>query len=107
MVWAVRVENPAAPAAGRFLLTPLGADVTVGRPPTKTDAKPDIVVPDKSVSKIHAVLRVEPGGEGGASTLVITGGAEQDKTSRKRRAEEMFNSTAAGGKKPPRGAKRA
>ncbi|GFR40726.1 hypothetical protein Agub_g1335, partial [Astrephomene gubernaculifera] len=44
----------------------------VGRPPSKADTKPDIVVNEKSVSKIHAILRVEPGsGDGDPQNRLI------------------------------------
>ena len=79
MVWIVNVEIGGKRQADSFLITAgdpgQRREITVGRPPAKADTKPDIVVPEKSVSKIHAVLRVEvdesPGGR--PNRLILEG----------------------------------
>ncbi|KAG2489586.1 hypothetical protein HYH03_011867 [Edaphochlamys debaryana] len=93
MVWRLGLELNAVRQEGGFTLTagpvPGGAEgaegagaastpreVTVGRPPPKAKSGaegafcPDLVVPEKSVSKVHCVLRVELGGEGPASLVL-------------------------------------
>ncbi|GLI69789.1 hypothetical protein VaNZ11_014488, partial [Volvox africanus] len=78
MVWVVQVELAGQRQADSFLLTPGCPEnqrgYTVGRPPAKVDAKPDIVIPAKSVSKIHAVMHVLSDIDDGTapSRLIIT-----------------------------------
>eukprot|EP00198_Chlamydomonas_reinhardtii_P002532 XP_001691868.1 predicted protein [Chlamydomonas reinhardtii] len=63
MVWCIEVELGGQVQADRYLLTggplPGPREVTVGRPPAKAAVRPDIVVKEPSVSKIHAILSVE------------------------------------------------
>ncbi|GLC38662.1 hypothetical protein PLESTM_000759100 [Pleodorina starrii] len=78
MVWVIHVEIAGQRQPDRFLITAgdqeKPREVTVGRPPTKVDTRPDIVVPEKSVSKIHAVLHVSTTCDDGSAgnRLIIT-----------------------------------
>lgn len=78
MVWCIEVELGGQVQADRYLLTggplPGPREVTVGRPPAKAAVRPDIVVKEPSVSKIHAILSVEHAvGEQQGPALVLKG----------------------------------
>ncbi len=80
MVWVIGVEIAGQRQADRYFVTEgdpgKPREVTVGRPPAKADTRPDIVLPDKSVSKVHAVfwVKIEDDYGGPCSRLIVSGG---------------------------------
>jgi hypothetical protein len=75
-MWAVRVQ--VADALGQlWCLTALG-EYTIGRPAQAKGQRPDIIVEDKSISRVHAVMRLTQGaGDGTPRVLSMQGGVLQ------------------------------